>query len=180
MIGERIKHHRKKLNLTLKELSKRTALSVGYLSNVERNLTSPTFDNLLKICEVMPINIIDLINDSIPFEPFIKKGDRKLVYSNDYRLGYQYLTDINQKIVGKCQILYKDHKGAECCWGHETDEFGIVIKGSMMIEVYDKTFVLKEGDSIYVKAFTKHVIRKISEEECISYWAAINSKSVKE
>lgn len=180
MIGEKIKHHRKKLNLTLTELSKRTALSVGYLSNVERNLSSPTFENLLKICEAMPINIIDLINDSMPFEPFIKKDERKLVYSNDYRLRYEYLTDVNQKIVGKCQVLYKEHSGKECSWGHETDEFGVIIKGSLLIEIYDKTFILEEGDTIYVKAFTKHTIQKVSDEECISYWVAINGNSVKD
>jgi transcriptional regulator with XRE-family HTH domain len=173
-IGNRIRYYRKKNSITLQELSERTALSVGYLSNLERNITSPTIDNTLKICEVMAISIVDLINESVSFNPVIKKDDRQLVYSCDYRLKYEYITDINQKIVGKCQTLQADHHGEECCWGHETDEVGIIIKGSMVIEIYGERFVLEEGDCIYVKAFTKHVIKRLSHGECISYWAAIN------
>lgn len=175
MIGEKIKENRKKLNLTLAELSKRTNLSVGYLSNVERDVTSPTMDKLFKICEAMPINLLDLINDSMPFNPFIKKNERPLVYSSNYRLRYEYLTDINQKLVGKCQTFSKDHTKKECSWGHEKDEFGIVIKGSLEIEAYDKTFHLQEGDSIYIKAFTKHSIRKDSPDEAVCYWASVNN-----
>lgn len=180
MIGSRIKSYRKQLNITLEELSKRTALSVGYLSNLERDITSPTFDNMLKICEAMAINIVELVSDSITFDPVMKKKDRKLVYSRDYRLKYEFLTDINQKLLGKCQVLYKDYYGEECCWGHETDEFGIIIKGSMVLKLDGVPHVLEEGDSIYIKAFTKHTIRKISESECVSYWAAINGKGAKE
>ncbi len=174
-IGKRIRYYRKKNSITLQEMAERTALSVGYLSNIEREVTSPTVENALKICEAMAINIVDLINESVPFNPVIRKSKRQLVYSRDYRLKYEYTTDINQKIVGKCQTLYAEHSGEECCWGHETDEMGIIIKGSMVIDVYGQSFVLEEGDSIYVKAFSKHVIKRLSEGECVSYWAAINS-----
>ncbi|MFR3299207.1 MAG: helix-turn-helix domain-containing protein, partial [Fusobacterium sp.] len=37
-LGERIKKYRKKMNYTLKELSDITKLSVGFLSNIERDL----------------------------------------------------------------------------------------------------------------------------------------------
>ncbi|MFT5873368.1 MAG: transcriptional regulator with XRE-family HTH domain [Clostridium sp.] len=179
MIGTRIKYYRKKTNITLSELSQRTALSVGCLSNLERGITSPTFDNMLKICEAMAINIVDLINESV-LTPVVKKNERKLVYSKDYRLKYEYISDINQKLVGKCQNLYKEHTGEECCWGHETDEFGIIIKGSMVLKAYGESYVLEEGDSIYIKAFTKHVIKRLSNEGCISYWVSINGNSSRE
>lgn len=41
-VGNRIKDIRKKKSLTITELAKYTDLSVGYLSNIERNQTSPT------------------------------------------------------------------------------------------------------------------------------------------
>ena len=42
MIGGKIKLIRKSYNITLKELSNRTGLSVSFLSNIERNTASPT------------------------------------------------------------------------------------------------------------------------------------------
>jgi len=39
-IGDRFKELRKEKKLTLKELSEKTGLSIGYLSNLERNISS--------------------------------------------------------------------------------------------------------------------------------------------
>ena len=172
-IGVRIKYYRKKNSLTLQELSQRTSLSIAYLSNIERSTTSPTIQNVEIICQAMAINMVDLINESVSFKPVIKKDERKPVYSKDYGVNYEYWTDSNQKLVGKVQTLTDKMKETRCL-GHDTDEIGIVIKGSLKIEIYGYSFILEEGDSIYVKAFSDHVVTKLSEENCVSYWAAIN------
>jgi len=46
-IGARIKILRSKNNLTLSELASRTELSKGFLSQVERDLTSPSISTIL-------------------------------------------------------------------------------------------------------------------------------------
>jgi transcriptional regulator with XRE-family HTH domain len=172
-IGIRIRYYRKKNGLTLQELSQRTSLSVAYLSNIEREATSPTIQNVQIICQAIAINIVDLINESIPFKPVIRKNERESVYSKNYGVNYEYWTDCNQKLVGKVQTLTDEVNGTQC-HGHETDEIGIVIKGSLKIEIYGYSFILEEGDSVYVKASTEHVVTKLSEGDCISYWSAIN------
>ena len=48
-IGERLKRLRIQKNLTQEELGERTDLSKGYISQVERDLASPSMDVLLKI-----------------------------------------------------------------------------------------------------------------------------------
>ena len=45
-IGQRIKELRKSKSITIQKLSQFTDLSVGYLSNLERNQASPTLNNL--------------------------------------------------------------------------------------------------------------------------------------
>lgn len=52
-IGTRIKEQRRKLSLTLSDMSAYTGLSNGHLSNIERNQTSPTLANLKRICEAL-------------------------------------------------------------------------------------------------------------------------------
>lgn len=172
-IGVRIKYYRKKNCLTLQELSQRTSLSVAYLSNIERSATSPTIQNVQIICQAMAINVVDLINESISFKPVIRKNEREPVYSKDYGVNYEYWTDSNQKLVGKVQTLTDEMKGTKS-FGHNTDEIGIIIKGSLEIDIYGYSFILEEGDSIYVKSFSEHIITKRSKEDCVSYWAAIN------
>ena len=48
-IGQRIKEIRKSKSITIQKLSQFTDLSVGYLSNLERNQASPTLSNLQRI-----------------------------------------------------------------------------------------------------------------------------------
>ena len=55
-IGERLKRLRIQKNLTQEELGERTDLSKGYISQVERDLASPsmeTFFNILQVLDVL-------------------------------------------------------------------------------------------------------------------------------
>ena len=60
-LGERIRENRKKKMMTIKSLSEYTGLSVGYLSMLEQNKTTPTIDNLARICESLEISIVDIL-----------------------------------------------------------------------------------------------------------------------
>ena len=63
-IGQRIKEIRKSKSITIQKLSQFTDLSVGYLSNLERNQASPTLNNLQRICVALGISIRDLLSPS--------------------------------------------------------------------------------------------------------------------
>lgn len=52
-IGEKIKRIRVKNQLTLEELANRSELTKGFLSQVERNLTSPSIATLEDILEAL-------------------------------------------------------------------------------------------------------------------------------
>ena len=42
MLGEHVRNMRKKRGITLKELAEKTGLSIGYISQIERDLTDPS------------------------------------------------------------------------------------------------------------------------------------------
>ena len=174
MIGRKIRYYRKQINLTLQEISSRTGLSVGYLSNLERDLTSPTFDNLCSICAAMSINVVDLIMSTLSYEPYIKKKNRKPIYSKDYRFTYEYITDQNLDMMGICMTMDENYFGTETSWGHDTDEYGVVVEGTLAFEVNGETYIVEEGDTIYIKSGTPHKWHKINEGRCVSYWTKLN------
>ena len=49
MLGEQIRNIRKSRDFTLKALAEQTGLSIGYISQIERNLTDPSLSTLRKI-----------------------------------------------------------------------------------------------------------------------------------
>lgn len=68
-IGEKIQFNRKKLNLSQEELAKKLFVSRQTISLWEKNETSPTIDNLLRLKEIFGVSI-DMILDesSIPLD----------------------------------------------------------------------------------------------------------------
>lgn len=56
-IGKKIKELRISKDLTLKDLSEQTELSIGYLSQLERGLTSPAISSLQSIAQVLGIHL---------------------------------------------------------------------------------------------------------------------------
>lgn len=60
MIGENIRRSRKDKTLTLKQMSRRTGLSVSLLSQIERAETSASISSLYKISVGLQTRVRDL------------------------------------------------------------------------------------------------------------------------
>ena len=56
-IGAKIKHLRTQRKMTLKDLSEKTNLSIGFLSQLERGLTSIATDTLGTIADVFEVEL---------------------------------------------------------------------------------------------------------------------------
>ncbi len=59
-IGERIRNLRQLSNLTQEELAERANLTKGFISQIERDLTSISLDSFIQILRAMDENISDI------------------------------------------------------------------------------------------------------------------------
>jgi DNA-binding NtrC family response regulator len=62
-IGKRIRGYRKQQALTLKQMGRRTSLSVSLLSQIERAESSASVSSLYKIANALDVRIVDLFGD---------------------------------------------------------------------------------------------------------------------
>ena len=63
-IGEKIKQLRLQHRLTQEELANRCELSKGFISQLERDLTSPSIATLMDILECLGTNLKDFFSES--------------------------------------------------------------------------------------------------------------------
>ncbi len=61
MMGEELRQARERAGLTQEELSFRAGLSRPYISQLERNLKSPTVETLFLICEALGVSASEVI-----------------------------------------------------------------------------------------------------------------------
>lgn len=173
-LGTNIKYIRKEKGMTLQDISNATDLSLGYLSKLERNISSPNITNLHKICMALGITMTELMSQIEGNKTVVKKDERRVIFESDSHVRYEMTTEGNRNLTGVCMIVYDN--SFEKSSKHTTDEFGIVIKGQLEITVGDDIHILDVGDSIYIEAETEHSYKKSSDEECITYWVYEGSR----
>ena len=86
-IGAKIKLLRIKNQLTLEELANRSELTKGFLSQVERNLTSPSIATLEDILEALGTSLGEFFSDD--------RDERVVFTANDYFINEQEAYDIS-------------------------------------------------------------------------------------
>jgi len=96
-IGKNIKLFRKKEHLTLNDLSKKTDISVSFLSNIENGSKQPTLLTLEKIAIALKINLTSL---------FIKREKHKTKKYDDTEIMLNIIKLVGEKpIENKKKIL---------------------------------------------------------------------------
>jgi transcriptional regulator with XRE-family HTH domain len=172
-IGEKLKAIRKEQGLTLQQLADGTGLSIGFLSNLERDLSSPTISALHKICEVLGTEMFTVLRPSSEGRIVVKKEERQeMFYSRASKVKYEELVDGDRRIRGVCLTMEPGADYGPVSRGHlKQDELLIVAKGTTEIEVGGVKYILNEGDSIYVEMGTPHKYVNIGDQDCILYCA---------
>ncbi len=171
-IGFSIRSLRKSKGMTLRQLSEATGLSIGYLSNLERNTSSPTLLNIQKICEVFESSLGDLLERNAEFKIVIRKEDREVTINEEKNMRLETI-DFG---TGNTSFLFMkiepNSSSDGLWWTHEFDEVGTVLSGHLTIMMDDRAFDLKEGDTILIKAHTRHCYYNENDAiPSVSYWS---------
>ncbi len=61
MMGRELRKARERAGITQEELSFRAGLSRPYISQLERDLKSPTIDTLFRICDALNVRAADVV-----------------------------------------------------------------------------------------------------------------------
>lgn len=99
-IGEKIKHLRMKNGLTQEELASRCELTKGFISQVERELTSPSIATLVDMLECLGTNLKDFFSDSIEEKVVFKKEDVFIKQDNELKHMIKWVIPNAQKYYG--------------------------------------------------------------------------------
>ncbi len=170
-IGGKIKRLRVANSLTLEELANRCELTKGFLSQVERNLTSPSISTLEDILEALGTNLREF---------FDERDDEQVVFSTkDYFINEQDLYTISY-IVPNAQkndmepIYVELQKGAKTgeIEPHEGEEFGYVLAGKVQLHYGDQVYSLKKGQTFYIKGDKNHFLTNEDQTVAKVIWVS--------
>ena len=158
-IGEKRKSIRQEKLLTENELADRCELSKGFISQLERDLTSPSLSTLEDILEVLGTNIRDFFNENqqekIVFldEDFYEVENEELGYNISW-----IIPNAQKNRMEPIMITLEPGGRYKMEVAHEGEEFGYILTGAVFIHLGNKKYRAKKGESFYYKPSVDHYI----------------------
>jgi transcriptional regulator with XRE-family HTH domain len=175
LIGKKLKTIRLKNNLTIQELSRRSQVSSNMISRIERGLTTPSVEILLRLSAVFDKSINYFVEEVETTHEivFSRPGQRdRTVFDDGPNLQTESFTSRlrdPQFTSFLCTILPQGSSGDEDMY-HPGDELVFVLEGSLKMVVAGKTYLLQTGDSLAFKSHLPHRWENASDEETRVLW----------
>ena len=155
-IGTKIRNRRRELGLTLQEIADAANLSVGFISQLERDLTSPSLSSLAAIARALRTEIAEFLVVPGGDSSLTRSNNRETYAFNEGSLIYERLTS---KFPGHILrgVIVKEKPGHRSPpMRHEGEEFYYVLEGSITCEIEGERTVLGPGDSIHFNSNDLH------------------------
>lgn len=172
-IGEKIKRLRILKNLTQDELANRCDLSKGFISQIERNLTSPSIATLIDILEALGTNITDFFNEEVEEKIVFTKDD---IYEREYedeKYKISWIIPNAQKNnMEPILISLEPFSKTKADYPHEGEEFGYVLKGRLNLVYGNQIFKIKSGESFYFKSNKTHYLENPYNKTATLLWVS--------
>lgn len=156
-ISGKIRNLRKEKNLTLKDLSMKTGLSVSFLSQVENGYSSLAITSLKKIAEALNVTM-NYFFKTPETHNFLVKFDEEKAFkiegsnSEFIRISGDFP---GRKIESMIVILPpKEMHGSRS--NHPGEEFVYVLEGALIVNLDGTDYLVKAGDSIQYPSTTDH------------------------
>ena len=145
--------------LTQEELADRAELSKGFISQLERDLTSPSIATLVDVLSCLGTDLAHFFSDLEPEQVVFKPDDMFTKIDEDAKSTTCWLVPNAQKNRMEPILLtlqpgghsYEDDP-------HEGEEFGYVLKGNITIMRGGKKYKVKAHETFYMDGAKSHYL----------------------
>ncbi len=177
LIGHRIKKLRIQKGLTQEELGERTDLSKGYISQVERDLASPSMETFFDILEVLGCEPKDFFDK--------KSSEQKILYTKEEQTVYEETDDFyklkwlvpesNEKEMESLILTLSSNSKYKTFAPSESETLCYILSGKCMLTFGEKEYIAEEEETFYFNATDEHTLSNPFDGECKVLIVATNS-----
>lgn len=156
-VGQNIKRLRVKKGLTQEELAERTDLSKGYISQIERDLSSPSLETLFDLLEVLGCSPKEFFDEEI-FQKVVYTEDDRTVYvdeSRSYRTEW-LIPESNEKEMEPILLTFSKHGEFKRYEPSRAETFVYVLSGRIALKLGNHMHFAKAGETLYYVASDAH------------------------
>jgi len=174
IVAHNISRIRREKGITLRELARRVGVSASFLSQLEKGKTSPSLATLKSVATQLQTTISSLMgeNQALTDNPVVRSMERKVLKGKGSKMEMYLLSNPNPTYQME-PLLFEMKNGAtsgEAAYSHFGQEFVLVLKGALEINLGDEKHFLRQGDSIYYNSNTPHSFKNPGKGKTEALW----------
>ena len=182
LIGKKLKATRLKNDMTIQELADISSVSSNMISRIERGLTTPSVEILVKLASAFGMSINYFVEEAEKGSTIIhtRKGRGEPIFFFEDK---HQIISLTQGIRDPNFTVFYDTLEKDCSSGdggmvHTGEEFALVLEGIMEFYIDGERFILDEGDSIVFKASLPHRWRNAYDGQTRVMWVVSPAPSL--
>lgn len=175
LIGARIRDIRKKRMMTLQQLAEASGISSSMLSLVERGLASPSIGSLIVLSDVLGQSMSELMATEDHAEDIVVRSEDVEAVETNSHVVRKIIKEDRLNGVSIATNEYAPHTDSnEVPLSHEGFEYGLLLEGTLTVEVDGEKYMLNSGDLISYASNRPHRIVNTGSSVARTVW--INTK----
>lgn len=163
-----MREFRTERGLTLRGLAARSGLSIGFLSQVERGLSSIGLTALRSVAVALDRPVAEFFADggaptsddeavSLPRHFTLTRAESGATEYVSGQVSYRMLSDRGRDLVLEPMVVHiAPGGGREEAYAHAGEEFAYVVTGELLYEVDGVEHRLRPGDSVHLRSTVPH------------------------
>ena len=175
IVGKKLKEIRLKQDMTIQILAEKSQVSSNMISRIERGLTIPSVEILMRLATVFDKSINYFVEDVSTSHEVVhtRPGQRdKTVYDDEHNMHTESFTSglrDPQFMSFFCTVQSGGQSGEQNMY-HPGDELIYMLDGRLRMIIVDEEFILEKGDSICFKSHLPHRWENIGEGDAKVIW----------
>jgi transcriptional regulator with XRE-family HTH domain len=175
IVGKKLKNIRLKRDLTIQELADRSKVSSNMISRIERGLTIPSVEILMKLAAVFDKSINYFVEEVTTTNEIVytSPGNRdQTVYDDEHNMQTEAFTSglrDPQFMSFFCTVKKGGTSGVQKMY-HPGDELIYILEGTLEITIAGERYLLRPGDSISFKSHLPHRWDNVGEQDAKVIW----------
>jgi transcriptional regulator with XRE-family HTH domain len=177
LIGARIRTLRLKQGLTLKDVAERTGVSVSMLSMLERGVASASVGTLVSVASALGVHMYDLFDHpgAEQRSPVTRLAEQSVVTMNEGTTRRVAHLDPGAGLELAVNTYEPGGASGPAMTHHDGREFGLLVSGSLSIELEGTTHELKPGDVISYDSGRPHRIVNPGRGQAVAVWVNLDA-----
>jgi transcriptional regulator with XRE-family HTH domain len=175
IVGKKLKSIRLKRDMTIQDLAEKSKVSSNMISRIERGLTIPSVEILMKLAGVFDKSINYFVEEVTTTHEVVctSPGQRdKTVYDDEHNMHTESFTSglrDPQFMSFFCTVQKGGTSGVQNMY-HPGDELIYVLEGRLEVNIAGERHLLKAGDSISFKSHLPHRWDNVGDDDAKVIW----------